>query len=184
MEELNTLYIYINNSDTQDDIDAIKLKKRYDEYAKKHNKQIESEYYDSGFDLFNTHELIIKNEENSYTSPIMLNTQIKCAMFDNNNKPRSFYLYARSSISKTHLRLANNVGIIDSGYRGDIIGVFDIINPNLYGGGDKYISMEKYTRLLQICSGDLKPFKVIILDTPECLGTTQRGIGGFGSTGK
>jgi dUTPase len=76
------------------------------------------------------------------------------------------------------------VGIIDSGYRGDIIGVFDIINPNYGGIGDLYITMEKYTRLLQICSGDLKPFKVIILDTPECLGTTERGIGGFGSTGK
>ena len=183
MEELNTLYIYINNSDTQD-IEAIKLKNKYDEYAKKHNKQIESEYYDSGFDLFNTHELIIKNEESSYTSPIKLNTQIKCAMFDNKNKPRSFYLYARSSISKTHLRLANSVGIIDSNYRGDIIGVFDIIKPNYVGIGDLYITMEKYTRLLQICSGDLKAFKVIILDSQECLGTTTRGEGGFGSTGK
>ena len=39
----------------------------------------------------------------------------------------SYYLYPRSSVStKTPLRLANSVGIIDSGYRGNIKAVFDI----------------------------------------------------------
>lgn len=169
MEEINTLYIYIDSHDSE-------LKQKYFESVKKHNEQIESEYPDSGFDLFNPCEIVI-NDKLKY----LLNTQIKCAMFGNNNKSRSFYLYARSSISKTNFRLANNVGIIDSGYRGDIIGVFDIIHHNEVG---LCISMEKYSRLLQICSGDLKPFKVIILDTPECLGLTTRGSGGFGSTGK
>lgn len=166
MEEINTgliLYIYLDSQDSE-------LKQKYVESVQKHNEQIVSEYPDSGFDLFNPCEIVIND-----TSKYLLNTQIKCAMFDN-NKSRSFYLYARSSISKTNFRLANNVGIIDSGYRGDIIGVFDIINHN--------VSMEKYSRLLQICSGDLKPFNVIILDTPECLGLTTRGSGGFGSTGK
>ena len=171
---MNTLYIYIDSQDND-------LKDKYIESVGKHNSQIKTEFPDSGFDLFNPYEIIIKNEKSSYTSPIKLNTKIKCGMFDTNNKPCSFYLYARSSISKTHLRLANSVGIIDSGYRGDIIGVFDIINPNYGGIGD---TMEKFSRLLQICSGDLKPFKVIIMDSPECLGTTTRGEGGFGSTGK
>ena len=178
MEELNTLYIYIDSQD-------LTLHDKYIESVQKHNTQIESEYYDSGFDLFNPREIVIDEEDYSHT--YKLDTQFKCAMFDKNNKPCSFYLFARSSISKTLFRLANNVGIIDSNYRGNLLGVFDIIDPNKkYIPNDfvKSISMEKYSRLLQICSGDLKPFKVIILDTPECLGLTTRGSGGFGSTGK
>ena len=37
-------------------------------------------------------------------------------------------MYPRSSLSKTMLRLANSVGIIDAGYRGHLIGMFDVIN--------------------------------------------------------
>ena len=33
----------------------------------------------------------------------------------------SYYLYPRSSISKTPLRMSNSTGIIDAGYRGEII---------------------------------------------------------------
>ena len=40
-----------------------------------------------------------------------------------------YYLYSRSSTgSKTPLRLSNSVGIIDSGYRGNIKACFDNIN--------------------------------------------------------
>ena len=169
---MNTLYIYIDSQNNE-------LKNHYIESIGKHNSQIKTEYPDSGFDLFNPDEILIKNNDFSNITQIKLDSKMKCAMFDTNNKPCGFYLYARSSISKTNVRLANSVGIIDSGYRGNIIGMFDIINPK-----DCNISMEKFTRLLQICSGDLKPFKVIIMDSPECLGTTTRGEGGFGSTGK
>ena len=179
MEELNTLYIYIDSQD-------LTLHDKYIESVQKHNTQIESEYYNSGFDLFNPREIAIDEEDYSHT--YKLNTQFKCAMFDKNNKPCSFYLYARSSISNTYFRLANNVGIIDSNYRGNLLGVFDIIDPNKgYYSSDNFvrcISMDKYSRLLQICSGDLKPFKVRISDTLEDLGSTERGDNGLGSTGK
>ena len=178
MEELNTLYIYIDSQD-------LTLLDKYIESVQKHNTQIESEYYDSGFDLFNPCDILI--DEADYSHTYKLDTQFKCAMFDKNNKPCSFYLYARSSISKTYFRLANNVGIIDSNYRGNLLGVFDIIDPNRECIPDYFmrnISMEKYSRLLQICSGDLKPFKVKISDTLEELGTTERGDNGLGSTGK
>ena len=42
-------------------------------------------------------------------------------MIDSNNNYLSYYLYPRSSISKLNIRLANSVGIIDSGYRGKSI---------------------------------------------------------------
>ena len=86
--------------------------------------------------------------------------------------PVSYYLYPRSSITKTPLRLANSVGIIDAGYRGNIIACVD----NIKNG--EYI-IEAGSRLFQICSSDLSPISIEIVNSlPE----TSRGIGGFGST--
>ena len=86
-----------------------------------------------------------------------------------------FYLYPRSSLSKTPLRLANSVGIVDAGYRGHIMGMFDA-NRN-------YI-IEEDSRQLQICAPGLIPIIPIVVDYKEELGEiTQRGSGGFGSTG-
>lgn len=96
-------------------------------------------------------------------------------------KPMPFYLYARSSIGKTPLRLANNVGIIDSGYRGEIGAYVD----NIHSSPDfnsKY-TIAAYTRLFQICDPNLEPIKVEIVEKESDLGKTVRGSGGFGSTG-
>ena len=94
-----------------------------------------------------------------------------------------FYTYARSSISKTPLRLANNQGIIDAGYRGNLIGMFDCIHKDQTASCDFYV--DEYTRLLQICSPSLSPIYVEIVDKFQDLGpSTSRGDGGFGSTGK
>ena len=90
-----------------------------------------------------------------------------------------FYMYPRSSISKTPLRLANSVGIIDSGYRGNMIGVFDNISSTSY-------TIDKHSRLLQLCAPDLGKFWIntIKVDNFDALKmTTSRGGGGFGSTG-
>ena len=88
-------------------------------------------------------------------------------------------MYPRSSLSKTPLRLANSVGIIDSGYRGNLIGMFDCIR------GESPYKVPQYSKLVQICSPGLKPIFVTIVDTVEELGLdTIRGEGGFGSTGK
>jgi len=103
--------------------------------------------------------------------------------------PCGFYLYPRSSISKTRMRLANSVGIIDSGYRGDIIAAVDSIG--VFGSRDIWniwkdtlSPIKKYDRYFQICSPNLSPFIVHIVETEEELGEqTARGAGGFGSTG-
>jgi dUTP pyrophosphatase len=90
-------------------------------------------------------------------------------------------MHPRSSVSKTKLRLANATGIIDSGYRGHLMGMFDLIN--LFGN-EEY-AVEKYDRLLQICAPGLVPIVVEIVNTFEELGSqTERGSGGFGSTGR
>ena len=74
---------------------------------------------------------------------------------------------------KSALRLSNSVGIIDSGYRGELIALFD--NPS-----DKDEIIIPGQRLVQVCAGDLSPFLVTVADSlPE----TVRGEGGLGSTG-
>lgn len=100
-----------------------------------------------------------------------------------------FYLYPRSSISKTRMRLANSVGIIDAGYRGDLIAAVDTIG--LFGSTDIWhvwketlSPIKKYDRYFQVCAPDLSPFLVHIVDTEQELSPpTARGHGGFGSTG-
>ena len=88
--------------------------------------------------------------------------------------PTAFYMYPRSSLSKTPLRLANSVGIIDAGYRGELMAALD--NRKTDGG----YAVGKGQRLVQICMPNLEPFQVQLVDS---LDETERGEGGFGSTG-
>jgi deoxyuridine 5'-triphosphate nucleotidohydrolase len=114
-------------------------------------------------------------------SGIAVDMHVKCSMkmFTTNSGTYNvgYYLYPRSSTgTKTPLRLSNSVGIIDSGYRGNITAVFDNI-------GNTPFTIEKYQRLVQICPPNLSfPFMVTLVG--ELSGETIRRSGGFGSTGK
>jgi dUTP pyrophosphatase len=85
--------------------------------------------------------------------------------------------------------MANSVGIIDAGYRGDLIAAIDTIG--IFGSNDIWhiwketlSPIKKYDRYFQVCAPDLSPFLVHIVETEENLGPkTSRGSGGFGSTG-
>ena len=157
------LKIYIQNSS---------LKDKYMEHVNNHNAQVLTKFPNAGFDLLTPNTMEIT------TRSFKLNTEIICAMFDSNNNPVSYFLYPRSSIIKTDYRLANSVGIIDSGYRGNIIGAFDNITP-------QFSIIQQYTRLLQLCAPNLGPITVEIVDSLDQLSEeTDRGSGGFGSTGK
>ena len=129
---------------------------------------------DSGLDLYVPEMYTFKPFETKF-----VNFKIKCQMKDNvTDVDVPYYLYARSSISKTPLILHNHVGIIDSGYRGDIIGALRYIPLNIHD--DNEYVLEKGVRILQICSRDLSPFKKNLVDE---LSITERNDGGFGSTG-
>lgn len=123
---------------------------------------------------------IDKNETNDKTK--INNTKINYMSFNT-----GFYMYPRSSLSKTQLRLANSVGIIDAGYRGNLMAMFDVVNINFENrqqSNADYIG-KAYERYIQICAPGLVPIIVKIVNSIEELGsTTQRGDGGFGSTGK
>ena len=85
-------------------------------------------------------------------------------------------LFPRSSNSKTHLYLTNHVGVIDSGYRGEIKFKFRPIN----GFVDARV-YAKYDRVGQLI---ILPYPQIELVESDELSETERGDGGFGSTGK
>jgi dUTPase len=99
-----------------------------------------------------------------------------------NSFPTGYYLYARSSLGKTPLRLSNQVGIIDSGYRGSLIGLFDASWPSGQDP-DAYYLARPLDRMVQICAPMLCPIFVEIVDSLDALGKpTERNTGGFGST--
>ena len=165
-----TLYMYISSDDDN-------LQSMYMNKVTSHNTHVNNEYCaDSGFDIF-----VTENQTLCVDKVNKINFYLRCEMVktdQNGTKtPSPFYLYPRSSISKSHFRLANNVGIIDSGYRGDLMGMFDVIYSL------KDVECESGTRLLQICTPTLEPFKIVIVKNTEELSNTQRGEGGFGSSG-
>lgn len=138
---------------------------------------------DSGIDLVCPYELNINVFQVG-----TIDLGIKCAMINNKNRLLTgYYLYPRSSISKTPLMLANHIGIIDMGYRGNIMAKvrclpYDIIpfNDNYIKCNSKNYKIQYFSRLFQICSPDLSPIMVrLVNELPE----SKRGTGGFGSTG-
>ena len=87
-------------------------------------------------------------------------------------------IFPRSSIYKTGLRLSNSVGVADSGYRGEIFIKFKpfkvpyrCTRPTEYEVGD---------RIAQLI---IMPYPQIEFVEAETLSDSDRGAGGFGSTG-
>lgn len=89
-------------------------------------------------------------------------------------------LFPRSSISKKELLLSNSVGVLDSGYRGEVEFRFKLVGngapssgiQNIYSIGD---------RIGQIM---IIPHPTIKFIEVEELSESERGVGGFGSTNK
>ena len=156
------------------------VKQKYAEAIAKHNQKAASSHPDAGFDLF-----CPISETVSPGESVWIDMKVKAAAFmkdesGNPTIPVSYYIYPRSSISKTPLRLSNSVGIIDSGYRGNLIAA-------LFHYGVPFIKphdVNQFDRLIQICSPTLSPVFVEIVETEAELGVTERGTGGLGSTGK
>jgi dUTP pyrophosphatase len=161
---------------------ADELKEKYVNAAQKHNDKLLSNLFiDSGFDLFVPEEKMCSPDDiNKIDYGIICESSMIFNDQNKENRPQyycGYYLYPRSSISDSPLRLANSVGIIDAGYRGNIKAKFDcIVESHL---------VKKYERLTQICAPGLNPVFVVIVDSlNELKMDTERGGGGFGSTGK
>lgn len=194
-------------------IEDLKLREQYVSHVEKHNNKLINDvvYADAGFDILSPNP---NKKDNKYyngitcygigwkdVSPVnKIDFGIKCSseiiLMDKFNVTNSvttksyktgYYIYPRSSLSKTKLRLANSTGIIDAGYRGNLIGMFDIVNMDISNESDDRDYDEivyPYTRLIQVCAPGLVPIYVDIVSSVEELGEkTLRDNGGFGSTG-
>ena len=162
MNSVNRLFLYVDPSSD--------LYGMYCSQAEQHNAQGATP--NAGFDLFVPSETAFE----PYKSQ-KVDFGVTCAMY-RANQSISFYMFTRSSMSKTNFRLSNSVGIIDSGYRGTIGAYFDA-----YPWQNDTYTMMKGSRVVQLCTPTLEPFMVTIVDSIDSLGQTERGSGGFGSTG-
>lgn len=95
--------------------------------------------------------------------------------------PRGYVglIFPRSSISNYDLTLTNSVGVIDSGYRGEVtfkLKPYQNLSSRL--GHFNYPIGERIGQLIII------PYPDILLEEVDTLSPSERGTGGYGSTGK
>lgn len=155
-----SLYIYVVDANMRD---------KYREYLKIRRST------DSGMDILSP-DVELDFSSRSYGQEIRLG--IHCAV----SPAAPYLLLVRSSTSLTPLRLSNNVGLADQGYRGELIARVDCVDRNV-----ARFHLEEGRRLFQIVQHNWLPWKdVIIVDSLDELPAApdNRGSGGFGSTGK
>lgn len=175
-----TLFVHLDTLDTE----------LVDKYTKLFNKQQDktNQYrnganncIDAGIDIFTPFEHRLNGLSNK------VKTSLRCSMYFNDGTsslqtPSGFHVYPRSSTgASTPLRLANSVGIIDAGYRGELMGLFDNHSSSEY-------VIEPYQRVLQICAPNLTyPIFPVLVENISILDkyihSNERGAGGLGSTG-
>lgn len=79
-------------------------------------------------------------------------------------------IFPRSSLSKKDLVMANSVGVLDSGYRGELFVRFKKFGENIYGVGE---------RIAQLV---VLPFPKVFFEEVDSLSESSRGEGRFGSS--
>ena len=160
-----SLYIYVANEE---------LRNLYKQHlAEKHR------YTDSGFDILLPKQLV----EFEGHGPKTIYTNIIATALTESGNPAPCLLLPRSSISNSAYRLSNSIGLIDMGYRGEVMAKCD---PSLPYDNTPHV-IEQGTRLFQLVQHNFMPWKEIrIVDLLEELPAApdNRGAGGFGSTGK
>ena len=87
-------------------------------------------------------------------------------------------LFPRSSVSKTKHMLRNHVGVIDSGYRGEVVLKFGWFSQSDVAKGTVYDKGDRVAQLMIIPHPQVE-----FIETDE-LSNSDRGSGGFGSTGR
>ena len=145
-------------------------------FAPEHKNYLETKYNstnqyssDVGFDLFLPNDVVIQPFETKF-----INLGISCE-YVKENVFYGYHLYPRSSISKTKVRLANSVGIIDPNYRGNIIAAVD----NICNEIQILKQGERYFQLVFVRMDKLDKVEIV-----EELTSSDRSNNGFGSTGK
>jgi dUTP pyrophosphatase len=157
-----SLYVFVKDLNLREDTKSHLEKRRWT---------------DSGFDLLSP-EMFLDVCNQRYGVEMKLG--VHCAALDAESNPVPYLLLARSSTSLTPLRMSNQIGLADAGYRGELIARVDCMS------GDMEYVVQHGRRLFQIVQHNWLPWKKIVLvDNLEDLPAApdNRGSGGFGSTG-
>ena len=88
------------------------------------------------------------------------------------------FLFPRSSNAKKDLILSNCVGILDCHYRGEVLFKFKMIEPQVH---DEYHIYVKGDRIGQMV---IMPIPGVVFMESDELSVTDRGEGGYGSSGR
>lgn len=134
---------------------------------------------DAGLDLFTVNDQTIEPGET-----VLVDMGVQCQSRSYSTclwnwlrgdifKYHSYLLMPRSSIYKTPLIMKNSVGLIDSGYLGNI-------KAPLYNTSSEPFHIQKGQRYVQLVNGDLSPVAMKIYTKHRA---TTRSSNGFGSTG-
>lgn len=83
-------------------------------------------------------------------------------------------VFPRSSVYREDVILSNCVGVIDSGYRGEIKAKFRILQPHIH----RYTVGDRIAQLIIV------PYPEVEFQEADSLGESDRGEGGYGSTGR
>lgn len=158
----------------------------HDQIYEWYNNRQPSNVGDSGVDIHMTRTRIYNSESYedegfSISRGIPIDLGIKCQVISKKTgRPMAYFLIPRSSMAEAGLRLANSIGLIDHGYQGPLIAKVDIL--------DKYVSLMKGGRYFQLVipeqMADPLNYKIDIHVVKSFDYVTDRGSGGFGSTGK
>lgn len=145
------------------DMEAIKIKKLNDNATMPKKGHAD----DAGFDLYAciTDSIVVPPHKT-----VLIGTGISMEL------PRGTFgaVFARSGLAtKSDLAPANKVGVVDSSYRGEVM-------VALHNHGDEYREVTNGQRIAQLV---VMPYIMTELEWADELSDTNRGSGGFGSTG-
>jgi deoxyuridine 5'-triphosphate nucleotidohydrolase len=161
----NAIFNFTNNNSDEDPVLKI-IKVDKDAIVPTKNN-----YSDAGLDL-----TIIKEAKRLNSDTVLYDTGIKLEI------PNGYYveIVSRSSISKSGYMLANNIGIIDQGYTGNLYIALRKINKDC----EDLVLPYKCSQI--IMKKQIYPKIIIRDDTEKEIKNqdTSRGDGGFGSTDK
>lgn len=126
-------------------------------------------------------DLFVSENTDVAGKPILLDQGVRARMIDTTTGlDVHYWLVPRSSIFKAGIIMANSVGVIDRGYRGPIKA--PVITSDWSYGAPQTKHIERGQRLFQILAPNMGSITEVAL--VDQLPESQRGSGGFGSTGR
>jgi len=188
LEQLENFESILNNSEDKDYIDELNVlmtKLSSDIITEKYNTE-ESDLYSLNINILKLHEdAVVPSYSKDGDAGLDL---VVTSIIENTEKgilygfgialeiPYGYVglVFPRSSIKKYGLILSNSVGVIDSNYRGEIMAYFRKTNDN----GSIYDLGERACQII------ILPYPKVKFNLTDKLSDSNRGSGGFGSSGK